>query len=235
MIVVQAKDLFLYQIDFIKHEVVRKIMDEPHSIQMKSIFYGISSDKRERQLRLAVQIKTFIQEQEEAGNKVLLPKINDKIIAVQIGTSNLIKIYSIKLKQFVRQFILSDKEVVYDCHQGFIDTAEPIEGHIDFLLENADARMQEKLGNVVEKVKKLKRVKVPKCAFMQTFRHNKKKDKQMQLNDIEHYMKGDYFDPKPSKINTTTQSADSGNSAVNQSLKKKRLKACDRDNSKGAA
>jgi len=69
---------------------------------MKSIFYSISSYKRERSLQLGVEIKAFIQEQEEAGNKILLPKINDKIIGVQIGSSNLIKIYSIKLKQFVR-------------------------------------------------------------------------------------------------------------------------------------
>ena len=49
--------------------------------------------------------------EEEEGNKVLLPKINNKVIAVQKGTSNLIKIYSIKLKRFVRQFVLAKLDV----------------------------------------------------------------------------------------------------------------------------
>jgi len=48
MIVIQAKDLHLYQIDFTKHQVIRKITDDKHSIFMKSIFYDISIYKREK-------------------------------------------------------------------------------------------------------------------------------------------------------------------------------------------
>ena len=48
MIVIQAKDLFLYQIDFNKHVVVRKIKDDRHSIIMKSVFYDINNCKREK-------------------------------------------------------------------------------------------------------------------------------------------------------------------------------------------
>jgi len=69
---------------------------------MKSIFYGVAAYDREKQLRLSRQVKNFVKEQEEAGNEVHLPKINGKIVAVKFGTSNLIKIYSVKLKKFVR-------------------------------------------------------------------------------------------------------------------------------------
>jgi len=96
-------------------------------------------------LQLSGQVKAFVREQEEAGNKVLLPKINDKIIGVQIGKSNLIKIYSIRLKQFVRQFILSKKEVIYDTSVNTDDGTKPesIEDDIEYLLQDADIRLTE--------------------------------------------------------------------------------------------
>ena len=61
-------------------------------------------------------LREFIESQEKAGNKVLIPKINKKILAVKIGTSNLIKIYSIKLKTFIRQFVFTTKEVEFGQH-----------------------------------------------------------------------------------------------------------------------
>ena len=74
---------------------------------------------------------------------MLLPKINDKIIGVQIGKSNLIKIYSIQHKQFVRQFILSKKEVIYDTSavDDEADQPESIEDDIEYLLKDADTRI----------------------------------------------------------------------------------------------
>ena len=39
MISVQAKDLFIYHIDFINHSVIRRL-PERHSVLMKSIFYN---------------------------------------------------------------------------------------------------------------------------------------------------------------------------------------------------
>ena len=75
---------------------------------------------------------------------MLLPKINDKIIGVQIGKSNLIKIYSIRLKQFVRQFILTNKEVIYDTSTFGDDgkCTESIEDDIEYLLQDADIRLE---------------------------------------------------------------------------------------------
>ena len=39
MISVQAKDLFIYHIDFINHSVIRRL-PERHSVLLKSIFYN---------------------------------------------------------------------------------------------------------------------------------------------------------------------------------------------------
>ena len=50
-IMVQAKNLHLYQIDFNKHEVLQKIVDYPHSICMKSVFYHVDQSQKEQALR----------------------------------------------------------------------------------------------------------------------------------------------------------------------------------------
>ena len=52
-------------------------------------------------------VKEFIQEQENLGNKVLLPKMNEDIIIIGVGNTNEIKIYSIKHRRFIRQFRLA--------------------------------------------------------------------------------------------------------------------------------
>jgi hypothetical protein len=39
-IYVQSKELFLYQIDFTSGEILRKVDDARHSLEMKSIFYN---------------------------------------------------------------------------------------------------------------------------------------------------------------------------------------------------
>ena len=41
---------------------------------------------------------------------MLLPKLNEEIIIVNPKGTNVIKIYSIKLKMFVREFLLSPEE-----------------------------------------------------------------------------------------------------------------------------
>ena len=43
-ITVQAKDLYIYQIDFINHTVVRKTQVR-HNVMMKSIFYNMVNDE----------------------------------------------------------------------------------------------------------------------------------------------------------------------------------------------
>lgn len=39
-IYVQSKELYLYQIDFVKDQVLRRVDDHRHSLEMKSIFYN---------------------------------------------------------------------------------------------------------------------------------------------------------------------------------------------------
>ena len=39
-IYVQTKELYLYQIDFMQHQVLRRVDDYRHSLEMKSIFYN---------------------------------------------------------------------------------------------------------------------------------------------------------------------------------------------------
>jgi hypothetical protein len=51
-------------------------------------------------------VKEFVQDQEDKGNTVLLPKMNEDIIVIKELHTNLIKVYSIKHRQFVRQFSL---------------------------------------------------------------------------------------------------------------------------------
>lgn len=93
MISVQAKDLYIYHIDFINHEVVRKLPDQ-RSVIWKSIFYNIKN--KDKMLKIFEETKEFIQQQEAEGHKVLLPKTNEDIIAILPKDSILIKIYSIQ-------------------------------------------------------------------------------------------------------------------------------------------
>ena len=113
-IVVQAKSLYLYLIDYYTHKVLKKIQVGMHSINMKSVFYDTIPHCKEKQLKLSEEIKEFVEDQEKQGNNVLIPKINNKILAVQIGTSNLIRIYSLKLKTFIRQFLFTKQDVAFD-------------------------------------------------------------------------------------------------------------------------
>ena len=75
---------------------------------MKSIFYN-PLDVRIHQKKFE-EVKTLISEQESLGNKVLLPKINEDVIFVQIKDSSFVKIYSIKQQTFIRMFNLYKTE-----------------------------------------------------------------------------------------------------------------------------
>ena len=48
------------------------------------------------------ETKEFIQQQEAEGHRVLLPKTNEDIIAILPKDSDLVKIYSIQQRCFVR-------------------------------------------------------------------------------------------------------------------------------------
>jgi len=75
---------------------------------MKSIFYNpLDIHLHQRKFE---EVKTLISEQESLGNKVLLPKINEDVIFVQIQDSSFMKIYSIKQKTFIRMFNLYKTE-----------------------------------------------------------------------------------------------------------------------------
>lgn len=98
-ICVQARDLYLYLIDFTNHTVVQKVMDR-HSTVRKSIFYNYP--KREGTLQFFQHVKSFIRDQELNGNLVLLPKLNEDFLVVLEKDSCLAKFYSIPLQRFVR-------------------------------------------------------------------------------------------------------------------------------------
>ena len=51
-ITVQAKDLFIYQIDFINHHVISKT-DMRHNVMMKSIFYHLNDGAKHHQHHLS--------------------------------------------------------------------------------------------------------------------------------------------------------------------------------------
>ena len=78
----QSKELFLYQIDFIEQEVLRKVDDYRHSLEMKSVFYNTYLRDR-GSLKEFQPIKELIEHQEGIGNKVLMPKVNNQILAVK--------------------------------------------------------------------------------------------------------------------------------------------------------
>ena len=64
-------------------------------------------------------MKEFIEHQEGIGNKVLMPKVNNNILAVQQENSNLIKIYNVKLRQYTRQFTICKDEPLFDDLNNF--------------------------------------------------------------------------------------------------------------------
>lgn len=87
MICVQAKDLYIYIIDFINSSVITKVQDR-NSIIRKSIFRHYH--RRVRTLPKFEMMKEFIQEQESKGNLVLLPKLNQKFVIVYNKKTDLI-------------------------------------------------------------------------------------------------------------------------------------------------
>ena len=58
-------------------------------------------------------MKEFIEQQEFLGHIVFLPKYNKKILVVKMKDSDLIKIWSISLQRFVRQFTLTNELMYY--------------------------------------------------------------------------------------------------------------------------
>ena len=78
-ICVQAKDLYLYLINFVEGKIVRRLQ-RPHNIILKSVFYSLSD--RESKLKQYEHVKELVEHEESSGNNVLLPKINDHIVAI---------------------------------------------------------------------------------------------------------------------------------------------------------
>ena len=110
-ICVQSKELYLYQIDFMKLEVLRKFESQRHNLVMKSIFQNVY--KRftgDRFMTIYQPLKEFIGHQKSLGNKLLIPKLNPQIIGIQLKGSDVIQIFNIKLMRVVREFTLSAGE-----------------------------------------------------------------------------------------------------------------------------
>lgn len=112
---VQARDLYIYQIDYMHESILRKIDSRRTKIIMRSIFYE-DSDYNYKKTQ---EVKQYIQEQEFLGNQVILPKFNNSYILVRENTSNLMQIYSIYLQKIVRKFILTAEELEFD--QDFLE------------------------------------------------------------------------------------------------------------------
>lgn len=60
------------------------------------------------------------------GNKVLIPKVNENILVVKVKDTDLIKIYNLNIRRFVRKFTLTnkqmnfteDEEIEYDADEN---------------------------------------------------------------------------------------------------------------------
>ena len=91
-ICVQAKDLHLYLINFYEQTVVRRL-ERPHNIVLKSVFYPLAD--RDNKLKEYEHVKELIEHEESVGNKVLLPKINDHMVAIQRKDTNFIELYEL--------------------------------------------------------------------------------------------------------------------------------------------
>lgn len=109
-ICVQAKDLHLYMINYVERKVVRRLQ-RPHNIVLKSVFYGISD--RDSRLKQYEHVKELVEHEQSIGNKVLLPKINDRIAVIQQGSSDLMRIYDLKWKKSTRSFHLRPDDVSF--------------------------------------------------------------------------------------------------------------------------
>jgi len=94
LICVQAKDLFLYIIDFEKKAVVFKMDQTLTSIQMKSLFFNLQT--KDQNLPHYEHVKEYVQEQRLMGNVVKMPKRNEDVVAVlEKGTCNIL-LYNVK-------------------------------------------------------------------------------------------------------------------------------------------
>lgn len=76
---------------------------------LRSVFYDILH--KGQRSSAGEHLKEYISHQEACGNQVLLPKVNHRYIAIRKKSSNLVMIYSIKLKKVIRKFILTSEEL----------------------------------------------------------------------------------------------------------------------------
>lgn len=122
LISVVAKDLHLYIIDFERKIVTKKITSVRFHPVMKSIFFNIHK-KQENGIHFT-HLKEYIQEQKRLGNTVKMPKINEDIIIVKEGKTSVIKIYNIKKREIVRQFILEKEEQFFEYEKSHLKGVE---------------------------------------------------------------------------------------------------------------
>ena len=127
---------------------------------MKSIFFSVQN--RRRNLRLFQSIKEFIEHQEGLGNKVLLPKLNEEIIIVNPKDTNVIKIYSIKLKMFVREFLMTTEESSFG--EEFLAKPKPT---------NFDSIDTDSSPRAAKKFVELAKSGIRQSAFMESLRLTK--------------------------------------------------------------
>ena len=83
-ICVQAKNLNLYLIDFFNSVLIQKIESQgltaTTQLNMRGIFYNYK--KTDRIHKMSQEVKEFICDQEDLGNKILMPKLNKDMIVI---------------------------------------------------------------------------------------------------------------------------------------------------------
>ena len=132
---VQAKSLKMYVIDTCNNTLLRTI--DNNQILPKSIFKDqkrrdehqayyeglkelIEKESHHGRQEFIHRGEAYLSEQEliqqarAVGNTVLIPKLNEEFIAVRVQHTLLIKIYDIKKKKYVRQFLMDKGEDYLD-------------------------------------------------------------------------------------------------------------------------
>lgn len=104
----QAKDLYLYIIDFEVNQVVRRVDGGRTSTLMKSLLYD--QENREHNLQYFEKFRQFVGNQEREGRVLRLPKINEDIAVLKEKGSCLISLYHLKRDEVVRKFLLAVNE-----------------------------------------------------------------------------------------------------------------------------
>lgn len=126
---VQTKALQIFLIDFETKQVLKQLEGSHASSYGRSIFYD--PQRLEKNVPFFERFKEFVQLQEFKGNQVLTPLVNEELIIVRVGESNLIECYCTRTLKIVRKFFLSIAPVNYPHVKNEIESMPQSQCHID--------------------------------------------------------------------------------------------------------